>query len=62
MIDQQTAHRQVAQQLVDTAFRGSPEGLIMTLLGESDLSEGESQRICAMLENARRERKGRSKP
>ncbi len=61
-IDQQTAQRQVAQQLVDTAFRGSPEGLIMTLLGESDLSEGESQRIRAMLENARRERKGRSKP
>ena len=61
-IDQQTAQRQVAQQLVDTAFRGSPEGLIMTLLGESDLSEGESQRIHAMLENARRERKGRSKP
>ena len=61
-IDQQTAQRQVAQQLVDTAFRGSPEGLIMTLLGESDLSEGESQRIRAMLENARRERKGRSRP
>ena len=61
-IDQQTAQRQVAQQLVDTAFRGSPEGLIMTLLGESDLSEGESQRIRAMLENARRERKGRSEP
>ena len=61
-IDQQTAHRQVAQQLVDTAFRGSPEGLIMTLLGESDLSEGQSQRIRAMLENARRKRKGRNEP
>jgi hypothetical protein len=34
----------------------------MALLGENDLSEGESQRIRAMLENARREGKGRSKP
>ena len=60
-IDRQTARRQVAQQLVDTAFRGSPEGLIMTLLGDSDVSKGESDRIRAMLEKARREKKGRSK-
>jgi BlaI family transcriptional regulator, penicillinase repressor len=60
-IDQQTAQRQVAQQLVDTAFRGSPEGLIMALLGDSDLSEGESDRIRAMLEKASRDKKGRNK-
>ena len=61
-MDEQTARRQVAQQLVETAFRGSPEGLIMTLLGESDLSEGEADRVRSMLEKARREKKGRSKP
>jgi BlaI family transcriptional regulator, penicillinase repressor len=61
-IDQQTARRQVAQQLVDTAFRGSSDGLIMTLLGQSDLSTGESDRVRAMLEKARRDKKGRSKP
>jgi BlaI family transcriptional regulator, penicillinase repressor len=60
-IDEQAARRQVARQLVHTAFRGSPEGLIMALLSESELSEGEADRIRAMLEKARREKKGRSK-
>lgn len=59
-IDQQSARRQVAQQLVDTAFRGSAEGLIMALLDESGLSDGESQRIREMLAKARREPKGRN--
>lgn len=60
-IPQKRALRQVARRLVDTAFRGSAEGLIMTLLGDSDLSKGESDRIRAMLETARREKTGRSK-
>jgi BlaI family transcriptional regulator, penicillinase repressor len=60
-IDQQTAQRQVAQQLIDTAFRGSPEGLIMTLLDDSDVSKGESDRIRAMLAKARRDKEGRNK-
>lgn len=60
-VPQQAALRQIARRLVDTAFQGSAEGLIMTLLGDSDLSEGESDRIRAMLEKARREKKGRSK-
>lgn len=60
-MDEQAARRQVARQLVHTAFRGSPEGLIMALLSERELSEGEADRIRAMLEKARRERKGRSK-
>jgi predicted transcriptional regulator len=59
-VPRQTALRQVAQQLVDTAFRGSAEGLILTLLGHSDLSEGESDRIRAIIEKARREKPGRS--
>jgi BlaI family transcriptional regulator, penicillinase repressor len=61
-VPQQAALRQIARRLVDTAFQGSAEGLIMTLLGDSDLSEGESERIRAMLDSARREKKGRSPP
>lgn len=60
-VPRQTALRQIARRLVDTAFQGSAEGLIMTLLDDSDLSQGESDRIRAMLEKARREKKGRSK-
>ena len=61
-IPQATAMRQFVRRLVDTAFRGSAEGLIMTLLGSGDLDEGEAERIQAMLDKTRRERKGRSKP
>ena len=62
VVPQETGLRQIARRLVDTAFRGSAEGLIMTLLGSGDLSEGESERIRAMLETVRREKKGRNKP
>ena len=34
----------------------------MTLLEGGDLSEGEAERIRAMLEKTRREKKGRNKP
>jgi len=60
-VPQQTALRQIARRLIDTAFQGSAEGLMMTLLDDSDLSEGESDRIRAMLAKARREKRGRSK-
>lgn len=62
VIAQERGLRQIARRLVDTAFRGSAEGLIMTLLGDGDLSDGEAERIRAMLENVRREKKGRNKP
>jgi BlaI family transcriptional regulator, penicillinase repressor len=64
-VPQQTGLRQIARRLVDTAFRGSAEGLVMTLLDGGDLSEGESERIRAMLENAhlaKNVKKGRAKP
>jgi predicted transcriptional regulator len=60
-VPQQTALRQIARRLVDTAFEGSAEGLVMALLDDTDLSEGEAGRIRAMLEKARREKKGRNK-
>ena len=62
IVPRQTALRQIARRLVDTAFRGSAEGLIMTLLGGGDLSATEAERIRAMLEKARRDKKGRNKP
>jgi len=61
VVPKQTALRQFARQLVDTAFGGSTEGLIMTLLGGGELSEVEAQRIRAMLDKVRSEKKGRSK-
>lgn len=62
VVPKQTALRQFARRLVDTAFGGSAEGLIMTLLGGGDLSEGEADRIRGMLEKVRGEKKGREKP
>ena len=61
VVPQATGLRQIARRLVDTAFRGSAEGLIMTLLEGGDLSAGETQRIRALLENVDREKKGRNK-
>ncbi len=61
-ISQETALQHIARRLVDTAFGGSAEGLVMTLLGSGDLSDGEAERIRAMLEKSRREKKGRNKP
>jgi BlaI family transcriptional regulator, penicillinase repressor len=62
VVPRQTALRQIARRLVDTAFGGSAEGLIMTLLGDGDLSEGEAERIRAMLEQVRNEKRGRNRP
>jgi BlaI family transcriptional regulator, penicillinase repressor len=61
VVAKQTALRQFARQLVDTAFGGSTEGLIMTLLGGGELSEVEAQRIRAMLDKVRSEKRGRNK-
>jgi BlaI family transcriptional regulator, penicillinase repressor len=60
-VSKQTALRQIARRLVDTAFGGSTEGLIMTLLGGGELSEVEAQRIRAMLDKVRGEKKRRNK-
>ena len=57
VVPQETGLRQIARRLVDTAFQGSAEGLVMTLLEGGDLSEGEARRIRAMLENVDREKK-----
>jgi len=61
VVPKQTALRQIALRLVDTAFGGSTEGLIMALVGGGELSEVEAQRIRAMLDKVRGEKKGRNK-
>jgi len=43
VVPQATGLRQMARRLVDTAFGGSAEGLVMTLLEGGDLTEGESR-------------------
>ena len=45
--------RRVASDLVDTAFAGSAEGLVLALLDGRGLSEGESSRIRAMIAEAK---------
>lgn len=47
----------MVHRLVDAAFRGSAEGLILTLLEGSRLSADEVERIRAMLDKAEAERR-----
>jgi predicted transcriptional regulator len=51
-----TLHRMVGR-LVDSAFGGSTENLVMALLEDRALSEGEAERIRAMLEDRKRKRR-----
>jgi predicted transcriptional regulator len=51
----------MVHRLVDAAFQGSAEGLVLTLLEDGRLSAEEAARIKAMLEKAERER-GEAEP
>ncbi len=46
--------RDILQRLVDTAFQGSTEGLVMTLLEDQEISNEEADRIRAMIDRAER--------
>lgn len=46
--------RHMAQRFVETAFRGSAEGLVLALLEGQPLAEGEAERIRALIERAER--------
>lgn len=48
--------KRVLRQLVDTAFSGSVEGLVVSLLDGHRLSKGEAERIRAMIRQAEREK------
>ena len=49
-----TALRRLVRRLVDTAFAGSAEGLVMALLQGRDVTKAEADRIRAMLDAAER--------
>lgn len=51
----QATLRNLVRRLVDTAFGGSAEGLVMTLLEDQKLEAGEADRIRALIERAERE-------
>ncbi len=55
-IPRETTLRRMVARLVDTAFGGSTEGLVMTLLEDRKLSEEEAERIRAMVEASKRRR------
>jgi predicted transcriptional regulator len=50
----ETTLRGIVQRLVDAAFQGSTEGLVMTLLEDQEISNEEADRIRAMIDRAER--------
>ncbi len=48
--------RQVVRRLVDTAFNGSPDGLLMALLDGRGVTKDEAERIRKMIDKAKRRR------
>lgn len=52
----EATRKKLVRQLVDTAFSGSVEGLVMALLEERELSKDEADRIRAMIQQAEREK------
>ena len=51
-ISRDEAQRQSVQQMLDTVFRGSTEGLVLTLLENQSLSKAEAARIRKMIREA----------
>lgn len=51
-ISRDDAQRQSVQQMLDTVFRGSTEGLVLTLLENQSLSKAEAARIRKMIRQA----------
>jgi predicted transcriptional regulator len=49
----------MVDQLVETAFDGSAEGLVLALLQGRGLSQGEAKRIRALIDEADKRRRGR---
>jgi predicted transcriptional regulator len=62
-VPRKTTLGQLVQQLVDTAFAGSAEGLVHALLDARGLTSAEAQRIRALLDAAERQRNaGKPRP
>lgn len=60
-VPREATREQMVRRLVDAAFGGSVEGLILTLLEDRGLSPDEAARIRAMIEQAEKQR-ARKKP
>lgn len=55
-VPRQPTMKHVVNRLVETAFNGSAEGLVMALLDGQELEADEVDRIRALIENAQRQR------
>jgi BlaI family penicillinase repressor len=55
------SQRQIVRRIVDTAFQGSADGLVMTLLEERGISDEQAERIRAIIAEAEAEAKAQSK-
>lgn len=55
-VPRKPALRRMAQRLVQTAFAGSTEGLIMALLEGRELSKAEADRIRSLIKRAERDK------
>ncbi len=55
-VPQQATLGQVVRRLVDTAFAGSAEGLVLALLQSRGISQEEAQRIQALIERAEKKK------
>jgi len=49
-----TARKRMVRRLLDTAFHGSTEGLLLAILEEQSLSKAEAQRIRSLIDQATR--------
>jgi predicted transcriptional regulator len=58
-VGREAALGKIVGRLVDTAFDGSPEGLMMALLDERGVTAAEAERIRTMIDKAKR---SKSKP
>ena len=58
-VNREKTLRNMVQQLVETAFEGSAEGLVLALLEGRGVSPQETIRIRGMIDEAEKKRKGR---
>jgi len=52
-----TARRQILKKVLDAAFQGSTEGLVMTLLEDKGISQDEADRLHRLIDEAERAEK-----
>lgn len=52
--ERQTAHKQILSRILDVAFQGSTEGLLVSLLQDTSISPEEAKRLRALIDDAER--------